>query len=132
VHSAGHTNQTGWTTIFSSSGSSDYRRTGSIFFDSVKLAPGDYDYIRFNVTSAIVNVQNVGNVTYSIVGGGFTPPFNGGGGFHVSPGKLASASVTVALLSSEIHSGLGHLTPHVFAYANVGAYGCRPYTCPLR
>lgn len=132
VHSAGHTNQTGWTTIFSSSGASGYQRLTNIptEFYRPNLAPGDYDQIRFNVATAIVNLQEVGNVTYFIVGGGFTPPFNGGGGDRVSSGRVSSVWVTVEFLSSEIHSGNGYLTPKVFAFANLGAYGCRPNTCP--
>jgi hypothetical protein len=129
VHSAGHTNQSGWTTIFSSGGSLDYRLTGGpIDFDYPRLAPGVYDQIRFNVTSAIVNIREVGNVTYPIVGRGFMAPFNGGGGFLISSGKFASVWIVITFLGPEIHT-LGHITPHAVAHVNVGGFGCALNAC---
>ncbi len=120
THSAGQTSQTGWRILIDSPGTIRMPNTSglpSIPGWKPKLLPGIYDSLRFNVSSVTVNIQNVGNVSYAMLGGGFTPIWDSsqGGEFMVQAGRSAGVYVELRFLSDEIHARSGPL--HAFASA---------------
>jgi hypothetical protein len=113
LHSAGDSSQTGWRNVMGSTGLTRLDYSTSRW--SARMLPGIFDSVRLNVSSVWINIQNVGNVSYSMAGGGFVPPFDRGVELRVQPGQYPHMWVSLTFLSSEIKARNGPL--HVSAYA---------------
>lgn len=81
---------------------------------SANLATGTYDQVRFPVSTVIVTISMVGNVTYSIPSDLLRVSITGGG-FQSSAGVRVNLLLTVSFSNSEILAMNGRLTPHATA-----------------
>ncbi len=81
---------------------------------SANLATGTYDQVRFPVSTVIVTISMVGNVTYSIPSDLLRISITGGG-FQSSAGVRVNLLLTVSFSNSEILAMNGRLTPHATA-----------------
>jgi hypothetical protein len=86
-----------------------------------KLAPGVYDSIRFNVSIIVVNIKNIGNVSFALVGGGFETPLLGNERFGIIANHASSVDVYLGFSSTEIYALNGKL--HANAHANAPCTG---------
>ncbi len=116
VHSAGLTNQTGWHTImqprdpYVSDLTSHLCRIGAVCVSwAARLAPGAYDYLKFNSSNILVNTRSNGNVSYALVGGGFEPRISGFASFIVQPDQIKGLQVDLIFSSSEVYARNGYL-----------------------
>jgi hypothetical protein len=117
AHLAGEAPQTGWRTLLDST-------DGTVpFVDSlsrsIQLTPGIYDELMFNVSGLKIDIQNVGNATFTLDGGGFTPLFFGGR-FRVLGSQVSGVDIVLRFNSTEIHAESGPL--HAVSYMEDGFY----------
>jgi hypothetical protein len=116
VHSAGQSNQTGWHIImqtaspYQSDLTSHSCRIGYACVSwTSKLAAGSYDYVKFNASNVIINIDHIGNVSYALVGGGFEPPISGASSFIVQPNQDNGLEVDLTFSSAEVYARNGYL-----------------------
>lgn len=88
--------------------------TVSKILGSAKLGTGTYDQLRFPVSSVVVTLSNIGNVTYAVPSDSLKVSITGGG-FQSSPGIIVNLRLTLSFNSNEILAMNGRLTPHATA-----------------
>jgi len=112
----GTTNSTGWYSVVGSPVTVDMISVLNAprTLGSANLATGTYDQVRFPVSTVIVTISMVGNVTYSIPSDLLRVSITGGG-FQSSAGVRANLLLTVSFSNSEILAMNGRLTPHATA-----------------
>lgn len=113
VHSASQNSQSGWYTVMEGTSQisiySPQTRCCLPPVWSSKVNPGAYNSIRLNITTVIVNIANLGNVSYTVIGGGFVPILDSGS-FLIFPSQIKTASLHLTFSSTEIHALNGRLT----------------------
>jgi len=112
----GTTNSTGWYSVVGSPVTVDMISVLNAprTLGSANLATGTYDQVRFPVSTVIVTISMVGNVTYSIPSDLLRISITGGG-FQSSAGVRVNLLLTVSFSNSEILAMNGRLTPHATA-----------------
>jgi hypothetical protein len=119
VHQGGYGNSStsGWYAIVGSPKTVDMISilTTAKTLGSARFSTGTYDQLRFPVSSAVVTLSRLGNVTYSIPSDSMRISITGGG-FQISPGTTVNLQLTLSFNSNEILAMNGHLTPHATAH----------------
>lgn len=112
----GSTNDTGWYSLVRSPTTVDMlsvlnsQRT----LATANLATGQYDQLRFPVSTAMVTFSTIGNVTYKIPSSSLKVTISSGG-FQSSPGTRTNLLLTISFNDNEILAMNGNLTPHATA-----------------
>ncbi len=116
VHSAGQGIQTGWHIIMQTGNPSqsdltshDCRIGLTCLSWTFTLAPGSYDFVKFNASNIIMDIDRVGNVSYALSGGGFEPLIIGPSLFIVQPSQELGIRLDLRFSVAEVYARNGYL-----------------------
>jgi hypothetical protein len=116
VHAAGQSNRTGWHILMQTRNPFQLVLTkgacpiySACVFWTSRLAPGSYDFLKFNTSNIVINIERIGNVSYTLAGGGFEPLIVGYSSFIVQPNQEKSLLIQLKLSSAEVYARNGYL-----------------------